>query len=142
MLLTGDGILLFRPTEALYVCLGLMRLCVGTLIVCFVALCFVVALLSYCLLVSCIGSHCLVVPYLVPFVTLVLLIGCLRFCFVWVSMQNHARPDLYEDHTNCEQVSISQYLTCICDEIRVRFEVRFRFDSGLGIHRGQRTQPL
>ena len=121
-----DDILLFRPTEALYVCLGLMWLCVDTLIVCFVALCFVVALLSYCLLVSCIGSHCLVVLYLVPFVTLVLLIGCLRFCFVWISVQNYARPGLYEDHTNCEQVSISQYLTCICDEIRMRFEVRLR----------------
>ena len=81
LLIVGD-ILLFRPTEALYVCLGLLLYCVGTLIVCFVALCFVVALLYYCLLVSCIGSHCLVVPCLVPFVTLVLLIGCLRFCFV------------------------------------------------------------
>ena len=79
MLLKVGDILLFRPTEALYVCLGLVWFSVGTLIACFVALCFVVALLSYCLLVSCIGSHCLVMPYLVSFVTLVLLIGCLRF---------------------------------------------------------------
>ena len=73
LLIVGD-ILLFRPTEALYVCLVLLWYCVGTPIVCFVALCFVVALLSYCLLVSCIDPHCLVMPYLVPFVTLVLLI--------------------------------------------------------------------
>ena len=68
MLPIVDDILLFRPTEALYVCLGLVWYCVVTLIVCFVALCFVVALLPYCLLVSCIDSHCLVMPYLVLFI--------------------------------------------------------------------------
>ena len=63
---------------------------------CFVALCFDVALFAYCLLVSCIDPHYLVMPYLVLLVILGLLIGCLRFCFVWISVQNHARPGLHE----------------------------------------------
>ena len=68
-----------------HVCLGLLWYLVVILIACFVSLCFDVDLLAYCLLVSCIDSHYLVMPYLVLFVIFGLLIGCLRFCMFVLS---------------------------------------------------------
>ena len=67
---------------------------VGTLIVCFVVLCFGVVLLAYCPLLSCIDSHYLVMPYIVLFVTFGLLIGCLRFCMFVLSEWTDTRVTL------------------------------------------------